>query len=193
MSIREAFYYLREHKKEFSTEELTQQLREKGYQDDEIEEAFLMAQNSEVSGFPLFSKKEAQKAVKGPQTLWEAVRERKAEPPKEPLTSKLESVIDWDKIWQATLFIGGLALAPVFYYIGFVTLLFLQLFFPVPSIDPLFLVAGAVILTSVVGFISGANRYFSRGIWVGVLGLTLWMAVFSLIRYKDLIGLSQFI
>lgn len=189
MSIREAFYYLRENKKKLSREELTQQLRGKGYQDDEIEEAFLMAQDSGVSGFPLFSKKEEEKAIQKPRTLWEAVRERKAEPSKELLTSKLESAIDWDKIWQATLFIGGLTLAPIFYYVGFSALLFLQLFFPVPSTDPLFLMAGAVILTSVVGVISRANRYFSRGIWIGVLGLILWMAVLSAPRYKELIGL----
>lgn len=189
MSIREAFYYLREHKKEFSKEELTQQLRGKGYEDDEIEEAFLMAQNSGVSGFPLFSKKEAEETVQRPRTLWEAVRERRAGPPREFLTAKLESAIDWDKIWQATLFIGGLALAPIFYYVGFSALLFLQLFFPVPSINPLFLMAGAVILTSVVGVISRVNRYFSRGIWIGVLGLILWMAVLSASRYQELIGL----
>ena len=187
MSIREAFYYIREHGKELPREELTRQLHEKGYEDYEIEEAFLMAQNSGISGFPLFSPKKEAETARKRRTLWEAVRERKVEPSKELLTSKLESAIDLDKIWQATLFIGGLVLAPIFYYVGFLVLLFLQLFFPVPSIDPLFLMAGAVILTSVIGVAVRKNYYFSRGTWTGILGLILWMAASLAFRYKDLI------
>lgn len=185
MPIREIFNYIREQRSKLSKEEIIQQLREKGYAEEEIEEAFLFDESS-VGAVPYLTKDRSEQDSRfHPTTIWEAIKQRQSAhevklPPK-------VSALDRDKIWHGALVMGGLALAPLFYYLGVLSLFFLQLFWPVPQVDPLFILGGSVFVSGIVGFSTRQKSlHFSLGAFWGTTAMFLWLLATLAVQYKEM-------
>lgn len=179
MPIREIFNYIRERRSKFSKEEIIQQLSEKGYAEDEIEEAFLLDQGRPGAA-PYLEKSSAEKQSQSlPQTIWAAIKQRQSVEPQIPPKS---SWVDLDKAWRIALIFGGFLAVPVLYYLAVLSLFFLQLFSTVPQVDPLVLLAGAILVSLTAGIIlKSKNTGFTRGIFwsVGVFLVVLIIQVFK--------------
>lgn len=173
MPIREIFYFIKENRGKLTRDELKQKLREQGYAEDQIEEAFFWADSEGAAGY-----KPEEKRL----TLWQALlkgaqrREAQEKPPAkgEPAAEAVDS---------RGSFITGILIAPAIYFAEILVILFLQLFYPVPSVDPLVPIGIAVAIGVLfyILFKSYAEN-FVRGVRYGVGGLLVWFLINLLFR-----------
>jgi hypothetical protein len=169
MPIREIFYFIKEHVNELSPEEIRQRLREQGYQEDEIEEAFLLAEGSGVRA-PIFKPKEHLPTLW--QSLLEGVKQREEKPAQKSVAR------DFSGVAERGSFIAGLLVVPAFYFTEVLALLFAQLFYAIPVVDPIIPIGIAIgigVLLYVV-FAKYAGN-FARGVLYGITALSVWFMI----------------
>lgn len=167
MPIREIFYLIKENKGNLTKEELKQMLRERGYAEDEIEEAFLWAESEGSVEF---------KSRKPVPTLWQSLLEgtKRGKKEKHAVEEKYAREITDSR----GSFIIGTLIAPTIYFVEILIITFLQLFYPIPEIDPLIPIGAAAVIGMFLYLIFRPYaENFYRGTLYGVGALLVWFII----------------
>lgn len=167
MSLREALLYIRTHHREHSKAELMDELQKMGYAEDEIEEAFMMALQTE----PLFREKEKDKEITGAPNLINLMEER-VEAAAHKSWLDAEGVKGEKRVRKKGEFFVGIILPLIIYSFGLLLVSPRGTPFP-PSVSIQVTVIGVSGALALVGYVwlrkSGFD--FIRGLPYGVLTL----------------------
>ncbi len=188
MAIREIFNYIKEHKNEFSESDLNEKLREQGYVDDDIKEAFLMWEGSRgAESAPEF--KENADGEKH-DTLKEAIF-RRFNDGKGSIAPALGRVAhDFTALESRGEFWTGFFVPIAIYFFSLIVFLFLELFYPVPDSVQILASGIAVIVALILRvFIKEAAPNLREGVGYGIVIMVFW-AIVSLLSYLKLLPFS---
>jgi len=174
MAIRDIFNYIAQHRGEVLDEKIRESLRKKGYPEEEIDEAFLMAEN--VTDLPKAATGRGVDVKVAPlprrPTLWGAVvrgQEEKGEKTGEDskafvdIGAKNKRRYGWE-------FITGFLIPGGVYLLGLVISVFVELLFFIPDVTQIVSLGASIVISfSFYIWLRKSETGFSRGLMYGIL------------------------